>query len=113
MFPSTRKISLRIPDSPIEKQALRSRSFRRIVVTIGTLVFVIASLHSITTRSALRNELSHEYLNLYQHSPNLGWLASARFDDEKSSPLEVSNRQLVFTHGTVSRQNYVICRILF
>jgi hypothetical protein len=99
MFSPTRRISLRIPDSPIEKQTLRSRSFRKIVVSVCIFFLVIASLHSITARPALRQEITQDYLKIYQHSSTLNWLSRPRPANEVNT-LEVRNLQLASPGGS-------------
>ena len=78
MFLPTRHISLHIPDSPIEKQTLRSRSFRKIVLTICVFALVLISCHSITARSTLRQELAQDYLKIYKQGSGVGWLSAAQ-----------------------------------
>lgn len=84
MFLPTRRISLgiSIPESPIEKQTLRSRSFRKILSSICILFLVVASLHGITARPALKQELTTDYLQFYKHSSTINWLSNSRTIDE-------------------------------
>jgi hypothetical protein len=64
---SPARLSLRIPESPIEKQAFRSRSFRRIILIVCVFSLVLATVHSISFRNDLHRKLTNDRLN-YQHN---------------------------------------------
>jgi hypothetical protein len=67
------RLSLNIPESPIEKQAFRSRSFRRLVFAVCSLSFFLATVHSIHVNTVLDKQLAREYLKLRRASiPNPG-----------------------------------------
>jgi hypothetical protein len=84
-----RRISLGIPQSPIDqKPTLHSRSFRKILISILSLSLVVASIHSITARPALRTEIAQDYLKLSQHRSTFDWLL--RHSSDEAHALEVS-----------------------
>jgi hypothetical protein len=64
---------LRIPHSPIEKKAFRSRTFRRIIFAACALSLFLASIHSINAKNELRQNLTHEYLNLHLSCGSSRW----------------------------------------
>ena len=64
---SPSRLSLKIPDSPLEKQAFRSRSFRRIVLSACALSLLLAILRSIHLQNELQRQFSLDYLHLYRH----------------------------------------------
>jgi hypothetical protein len=61
------RLSLKIPDSPIEKQAFRSRSFRRIVFSACALSLLLATIRSIHLQNEIHRQFSLDYLSLYHH----------------------------------------------
>lgn len=71
-------------DSPIEKQAFRSRSFRRSALCICVFFLLIASLHGITTRPILQKEFAQEYIKFYKPSSSIGSLSDSQGKDETS-----------------------------
>jgi hypothetical protein len=62
--------SLRFPYSPIEKQAFRSRSFRRVFFAACALSLFLATLHSINIKNELHREFPLEYLS-FRRNRNL------------------------------------------
>jgi hypothetical protein len=64
---SPSRLSLKIPDSPLEKQTFRSRSFRRFVLSACALSLLLAILRSIHLQNELHRQFSLEYLSLYHH----------------------------------------------
>jgi len=69
---SPSRLSLKIPDSPLEKQAFRSRSFRRIVLSACALSLLLAILRSIHLQNEIHRQFSLEYLSLYHHGRSSG-----------------------------------------
>lgn len=55
-----RRLSLSIPDSPIEQQTFRSRSFRRILAAGCCLLFFIVTLHSFALNDLLQRQAAEE-----------------------------------------------------
>lgn len=70
-------LSLKIPDSPLEKQAFRSRPFRRIVFSACALSLLLAILRSIQLQNEVHRKFTLDYLNLY-HNGRSSDLASAQ-----------------------------------
>jgi hypothetical protein len=81
------RLSLNIPESPIEKQAFRSRSFRRIVLAACTLSLFLATIHSIHVKTDLDRQLAREYLN-FRRSSNLNPLQHSLPVGKLQIPLE-------------------------
>jgi hypothetical protein len=79
---SLSSLSLNIPESPIEKQAFRSRSFRRIILTACALSLFIATIHSISVKNELRRELALDYLKFRRNASPSGWLSSLQSVDK-------------------------------
>lgn len=85
MFSRTRLV-LSIPDSPIEKQAFRSRSFRKLVLTLCIACLVIFSIHNLVTASTLqRGLLTQESIWVTSRARHQLW-------DAQKALLKVSKR---------------------
>ncbi|TID27880.1 putative udp-glucose 4-epimerase protein [Venturia nashicola] len=84
---SPSRLSLKIPDSPLEKQAFRSRSFRRILFSACALSLLLAILRSIHLQNELHREFSLEYLSLYHNAGSSDGLSQQPIGDAPNSPL--------------------------
>lgn len=61
-------LSLKIPDSPIERHAFHSRSFRRIIFTAGSLFLFLATIHSIASKNAVHREHSFNEYRMFHRT---------------------------------------------
>ncbi|QDS72617.1 hypothetical protein FKW77_001770 [Venturia effusa] len=78
-YPS--RLSLKIPDSPLEKQAFRSRSFRRILFSACVLSLLLAILRSMHIQNELHRKFSFDYL----HNGGLSVASQQISDDARIS----------------------------
>lgn len=62
------RLPLKILDSPLEKQAFRSRSFRRILFSACVLSLLLAVFRSIHLESELHRKFPSGYLSLYHNA---------------------------------------------
>jgi hypothetical protein len=60
---SPARLSLKIPESPIEKQAFRSRSFRRFVLLACVFSLIITTVHNINFKDELHRKLATDHFN--------------------------------------------------
>lgn len=72
------RLGLNIPQSPIEKQAFRSRSFRRIIFIACALSLFLATIHSINVNNELRRKFALDYLDFRRDSNLSGLLLRSR-----------------------------------
>lgn len=82
---SPSRLSLKIPDSPLEKQAFRSRSFRRILFSACALSLLLAILRSIHLQNELHRKFSLDYLSLYHNSGSSDALSQQPTEGAQSS----------------------------
>jgi len=88
---SPSRLSLRIPESPIEaglSKSFRSRCFRRIVLTAVALSLCLATVVSINGNNQIRQKLAIEYVNLHPNLGSLSRLSRSKQVDEAQVPLE-------------------------
>jgi hypothetical protein len=103
------RLTLKIPESPIERQAFRSRSFRRIIFIACALSLFLATIHSINAKNEVhRDRALLDYLKFRRTSNSFGWLphsqpvdkAQVSFDlpaektDDKSNTIDGLMKQL-------------------
>lgn len=80
-------LSLKIPESPIERQAFHSRTFRRIIFTAGSLSLFLATIHSIASKSVVHREHPfRDYRKIHRADSSYSWPLPAA---EKQVPLDV------------------------
>lgn len=75
MFAST-PLSLKMPSTPVEQQAFRSRSFRRLIVVACSLFLFIATINSVNLQNELRQRLADDYLD-FRSKNSIVWLPRA------------------------------------
>ena len=90
------RLTLKIPESPIERQAFRSRSFRRIIFIACALSLFLATIHSINAKNEVhRDRALIDYLKFRRTSNSFGWLpvdkAQVSFDSPAVKPDDKSN----------------------
>lgn len=84
MYYSPSRLPLTIPDSPVlEKQAFRSRSFRRVLFSACALSLLLAILRSIHVQNELHRKFSLDYLSLYHNGADA--LSQQRIEDARIS----------------------------
>lgn len=69
------RLSLKIPESPIERQAFRSRTFRRLIFTAGAFSLCLATIHNITAKNEFHQERAIlDYLKFRRTSSSFDWM---------------------------------------
>ncbi|KAK5942884.1 hypothetical protein PMZ80_005450 [Knufia obscura] len=91
MFPPTR-LSIKIPDSPIEQHTFRSRSFRRFVVASCCLFLFYVTLHSVNLQSELQQRLTDSYRTFHSNQ-GAHWLSRSQWIELGQYTIETSGRK--------------------
>lgn len=102
MFSSNR-LSLKAPDSPIEQQAFRSRSFRRFIVTACTLFLLIVTINSVNLQNELRQRLADDYL-IFHRKTSTSWIPQSRHVENTQASLQNSEVTPNDKHVSVEQQ---------
>ena len=89
---SPARLSIKIPESPIEQQTFRSRSFRRFVIAACCIFLFIATLRSVNLQNELQRRLADGYLTFHNRDGS-NWLSLSQNVDNVQSTFKSSGKK--------------------